>query len=108
MWLINTGWTGGPFGEGHRMPIKATRSLLSAVLSGHLHEVEFRTDPVFGFDVPVTAPDVDESLLDPRSTWADPERYDEKARELAQMFVENFTAKHADAPEAERAAAPSL
>src|SRR5207249_9301250 len=58
VWLINTGWTGGPFGEGHRMPIKATRALLSAVLSGHLHGVEFRTDPVFGFDVPVTAPDV--------------------------------------------------
>ena len=106
VWLINTGWTGGPFGEGHRMPITATRSLLSAVLSGHLHEVEFRTDPVFGFDVPVTAPDVDESLLDPRATWADPERYDAKARELARMFVENFTAKHADAPEAVRAAAP--
>jgi phosphoenolpyruvate carboxykinase (ATP) len=108
VWLINTGWTGGPFGEGHRMPIKATRALLSAVLSGDLQNVEFRTDPVFGFDVPVTAPDVDESLLDPRSTWADPERYDAKARELAQMFVENFTTKHADAPEAVRAAAPSL
>jgi phosphoenolpyruvate carboxykinase (ATP) len=108
VWLINTGWTGGPFGEGSRMPIKATRGLLSAVLSGDLHSVEFRTDPVFGFEVPVTAPGVDTALLDPRGTWADPARYDEKARELAQMFVENFTAKHADAPESVRAAAPKL
>jgi phosphoenolpyruvate carboxykinase (ATP) len=108
VWLINTGWTGGPFGEGNRMPIKATRALLSAVLFGHLHGVEFRTDPVFGFDVPVTAPDVDESLLDPRATWADPERYDEKARELARMFAENFATKHADAPAAIAAAAPTI
>jgi len=106
VWLINTGWTGGPFGEGHRMPIQATRALLDAVLSGELHDVEFRTDPVFGFEVPVTAPGVDESLLDPRSTWADPEAYDRKARELAQMFVDNFATKHADAPPEVAAAAP--
>ena len=108
VWLINTGWTGGPFGEGHRMPIKATRSLLSAVLSGDLQNVEFRTDPVFGFDVPVTAPDVDTALLDPRSTWGDPERYDAKARELAAMFAENFATTHADAPAEIAAAAPKL
>src|SRR6476659_7809407 len=106
VWLINTGWTGGPFGEGQRMPIQATRALLDAVLSGELHDVEFRTDPVFGFEVPVTAPGVDESLLDPRSTWADPEAYDRKARELAQMFVDNFATKHADAPPEVAAAAP--
>jgi phosphoenolpyruvate carboxykinase (ATP) len=106
VWLINTGWTGGPFGEGHRMPIQATRALLDAVLSGELHDIEFRTDPVFGFEVPVTAPGVDESLLDPRSTWADPEAYDRKARELAQMFVDNFATKHADAPPEVAAAAP--
>jgi phosphoenolpyruvate carboxykinase (ATP) len=106
VWLINTGWTGGPFGEGHRMPIQATRALLAAVLSGELATVEFREDPVFGFQVPVTAPSVDESLLDPRSTWADPEAYDRKARELAQMFVDNFAQKHADAPPEVAAAAP--
>ena len=106
VWLINTGWTGGPFGQGHRMPIQATRALLAAVLSGELAGVEFREDPVFGFQVPVTAPDVDESLLDPRSTWADPEAYDRKARELAQMFVDDFRAKHADAPPEVVAAAP--
>ena len=108
VWLINTGWTGGPFGEGSRMPIKATRGLLSAVLSGDLQNVEFRTDPVFGFDVPVAAPGVDESLLDPRGTWADPERYDAKARELATMFAENFATKHADAPAEIAAAGPKL
>jgi phosphoenolpyruvate carboxykinase (ATP) len=106
VWLINTGWTGGPFGEGHRMPIEATRGLLGAVLSGELHDVEFREDPVFGFQVPVTAPGVDESLLDPRSTWGDPEAYDRKARELAQMFVDNFATKHTDAPPEIAAAAP--
>jgi phosphoenolpyruvate carboxykinase (ATP) len=105
-WLINTGWTGGPFGEGHRMPIQATRALLAAVLSGELESADFRTDPTFGFQVPLTAPGVDESLLDPRSTWADPEAYDLKARELAQMFVDDFTAKHADAPAEIVAAAP--
>jgi phosphoenolpyruvate carboxykinase (ATP) len=106
VWLINTGWTGGPFGEGHRMPIQATRALLAAVLSGELHEADLREDPVFGFQVPVSAPGVDESLLDPRSTWADPEAYDRKARELAQMFADDFRAKHADAPAEVAAAAP--
>jgi phosphoenolpyruvate carboxykinase (ATP) len=105
LWLINTGWTGGPFGEGHRMPIAATRSLLHAVLTGSLDRVEFRADPVFGFDVPTSAPGVDESLLDPRSTWRDPEAYDRKARELAGLFVQNF-AKFPDAPDAVRAAGP--
>ena len=106
VWLINTGWTGGPFGEGHRMPIQATRALLDAVLSGELAGAEFRTDPVFGFEVPMTAPGVDGALLDPRSTWPDPEAYDRKARELAQMFAANFAEKHADAPAEVSGAAP--
>jgi phosphoenolpyruvate carboxykinase (ATP) len=88
------------------MPIQATRALLDAVLSGELHDAEFRTDPVFGFEVPVTAPGVDATLLDPRSTWADPEAYDRKARELAQMFADNFAKTHADAPPEVAAAAP--
>jgi phosphoenolpyruvate carboxykinase (ATP) len=90
VWLVNTGWTGGPFGEGTRMPIAATRALLHAALSGELDDVEFRADEVFGFEVPVAVPGVESSLLDPRSTWSDPEAYDRKARELAQMFRENF------------------
>ena len=72
------------------MPIAATRALLHAALSGDLDEAEYRTDPVFGFDVPVAVPGVDSSLLDPRSTWRDPEAYDRKAQELAAMFRENF------------------
>src|ERR671913_748254 len=90
VWLVNTGWTGGPFGEGERMPIKATRALLKAALSGELDGTEYRTDELFGFDVPVAVPGVDSKLLDPASTWADPEVYDRKARELARMFRDNF------------------
>jgi phosphoenolpyruvate carboxykinase (ATP) len=90
VWLVNTGWTGGSFGEGRRMPIAATRALLHAALSGRLDGAEYRTDPVFGLAVPVAAPGVDASLLDPRSTWRDPEAYDRKAQELAGMFRENF------------------
>jgi phosphoenolpyruvate carboxykinase (ATP) len=90
VWLVSTGWTGGPFGQGERMPIAATRALLSAALAGGLVDVEYRTDPVFGFEVPVEVPGVDARLLDPRSTWVDPEAYDVKAKELAAMFRENF------------------
>ncbi|HEY5098611.1 MAG TPA: phosphoenolpyruvate carboxykinase (ATP), partial [Gaiellaceae bacterium] len=90
VWLVNTGWTGGPFGEGQRMPIAATRALLHAALAGALEDVEYRIDPVFGFRVPVEVPGVDASLLDPRSTWSDADTYDRKARELAQMFRDNF------------------
>jgi phosphoenolpyruvate carboxykinase (ATP) len=91
VWLVNTGWTGGPFGEGRRMPIQATRALLQAALAGELAGVEYRTDPVFGFDVPAAVPGVQTSLLNPRLTWTDPGAYDAKARELAQMFRTNFT-----------------
>jgi len=90
VWLVNTGWTGGPFGEGSRMPIKATRRLLNAALSGELDGVEYRVDEMFGLEVPVEVHGVETALLDPRSTWADPSAYDAKARELAQMFVDNF------------------
>ncbi|HEY2936247.1 MAG TPA: phosphoenolpyruvate carboxykinase (ATP) [Gaiellaceae bacterium] len=107
VWLVNTGWTGGPFGEGERMPIAATRGLLHAVLSGALHEVEFREDPIFGFDVPVDAPGVDARLLDPRGTWREPDEYDVKARALAAMFRRNFE-KFADADPAIAAAGPRV
>ena len=90
VWLVNTGWTGGPFGEGERMPIKATRALLDAALSGELAGVEFRTDPVFGLAVPVSVPGVAGGLLNPRLTWSDPTAYDAKAAELAGMFRKNF------------------
>lgn len=89
-WLVNTGWTGGAYGAGSRMPIKATRALLSAALDGSLKEAEFRRDPNFGFDVPVAVPGVPDALLDPRSTWNNPDAYDRQASKLVGMFAENF------------------
>ena len=89
-WLVNTGWTGGKYGIGKRMPIKATRALLNAALDGSLNNVKFRTDPNFGFEVPVSVPGVDTQILDPRSTWADGEDYDTTAAKLVKLFVENF------------------
>jgi phosphoenolpyruvate carboxykinase (ATP) len=96
VWLVNTGWTGGQYGEGERMPIKATRALLRAALAGELDGVEYRTDDVFGFEVPVDVPGVDSKLLDPRGTWHDPDAYDAKAGELAAMFRDNFAQFDAD------------
>ena len=94
-WLVNTGWTGGAFGTGKRMPIRATRALLTAALDGSLNKVEFRKDPNFGFEVPVSVPGVDDVLLDPRRTWADASAYDAQARKLVGMFSDNF-AQYAD------------
>ncbi len=89
-WLVNTGWTGGAFGSGRRMPIAATRALLKAALDGSLAEVAFRRDPNFGFEVPVDVPGVDADLLDPRGTWDDPAAYDAQAAKLVAMFTDNF------------------
>jgi phosphoenolpyruvate carboxykinase (ATP) len=89
-WLVNTGWTGGKYGVGSRMPIKATRGLLNAALDGSLRNAEFRKDAYFGFDVPVTVPGVDPAILDPRSTWSDKAAYDETARKLVGLFIDNF------------------
>jgi phosphoenolpyruvate carboxykinase (ATP) len=97
-WLVNTGWTGGKYGTGHRMPIKATRALLDAALDGSLNDAEFRTDPNFGFKVPVSVPGVDRAILDPRATWADKAAYDATAAKLVDLFNENFAqfAEHVD------------
>jgi phosphoenolpyruvate carboxykinase (ATP) len=107
VWLVNTGWTGGPYGEGARMPIAATRGLLHAALEEGLDDAEYRVDPLFGFEVPVDVPGVERRLLDPRSTWRDPEAYDRKARELALMFRENFE-RFADAGDDVRHAGPRV
>jgi len=107
-WLVNTGWTGGKYGTGSRMPIKATRALLNAALDGSLKNVEFRKDPNFGFEVPVAVPGVDSGILDPRSTWTDKDEYDRTAAKLVDLFVENFAqfAEHVD--EGVRQAAPKV
>ena len=89
-WLVNTGWTGGPYGTGNRMPIKATRALLAAALDGSLNAAEFRTDENFGLEVPISVPGVDSAILDPRSTWADKDAYDAQAKKLVAMFIDNF------------------
>ncbi len=90
VWLVNTGWTGGPFGVGERMNITWTRQMVRAALDGKLEGVEMRTDPLFGFEVPTRVPDVPAEVLWPRDTWADKDAYDTQARKLARMFVDNF------------------
>ena len=89
-WLVNTGWTGGPFGTGKRMPIKTTRALLSAALDGTLAGNDMRVDPYFRFLVPTVVHGVDSKILDPRDTWTDKAAYDAQARKLVSMFAKNF------------------
>ncbi|SMQ61174.1 phosphoenolpyruvate carboxykinase (ATP) [Altererythrobacter xiamenensis] len=106
-WLVNTGWTGGQYGTGSRMPIKATRALLNAALDGSLNDAEFRIDPNFGFEVPISVPGVDDGILDPRSTWADKDEYDRTAQKLVQLFIDNFEQFESHVDEGVRKAAPS-
>lgn len=88
-WLVYTGWTGGAFGTARRMPIRATRALLTAAPDGSLTGGRFRRDPNFGFDVPVGVPDVDRGLLDPRGTWASDTAHDAQAQRPVAMFADN-------------------
>lgn len=90
VWLINTGWTGGPYGIGSRMKLSYTRAMISAALEGKLDLAPFRTDENFGFQVPVICPNVPSEVLNPRNTWSNPEDYDKQAKELAQAFIKNF------------------
>ena len=95
VWLINTGWTGGAYGTGHRMKLGYTRTMITAALSGVLSEVNFKTHPIFGVAVPGAVPGVPAEILDPRNTWADKDAYDRTAASLAEKFVKNFE-KYAD------------
>jgi phosphoenolpyruvate carboxykinase (ATP) len=90
VWLVNTGWTGGPYGTGERMSIQHTRALLNAALNGKLDNVKYNTDPIFGLNIPETCENVPTEVLIPRNTWKDKNAYDEKAKELAKRFKENF------------------
>jgi phosphoenolpyruvate carboxykinase (ATP) len=90
VWLVNTGWTGGPHGEGSRMPLDLTRAMVSAALDGTLDAAPMRVDSVFGIEVPCAVSGVPDRLLDPRSTWRDPSAYDAQARTVAAMFRDNF------------------
>jgi phosphoenolpyruvate carboxykinase (ATP) len=90
-WLVNTGWTGGPFGTGRRMRLSHTRAMVRAALSGRLDRVATRREPVFGLDVPQQVPGgVPAEVLDPRRTWSDPAAYDAQAGRLAALFRKNF------------------
>ncbi|MEX2541286.1 MAG: phosphoenolpyruvate carboxykinase (ATP) [Trueperaceae bacterium] len=90
VWLVNTGWTGGPYGTGNRLKLRFTRAMVLAALEGRLDDVPMRADPLFGFEVPLSCPDVPAGILGPRGTWQDGVVYDEQARSLAAMFQENF------------------
>jgi phosphoenolpyruvate carboxykinase (ATP) len=89
-WLVNTGWVGGPYGVGKRISIRYTRALLNAALGGKLDDVNYTTDPIFGFEVPTECPDVPDEVLSPSSSWSDKKEYDRRYRDLAMRFKENF------------------
>jgi phosphoenolpyruvate carboxykinase (ATP) len=107
-WLVNTGWTGGKFGTGRRMPIKVTRTLLSAALDGSLKNASFRTDPYFGFSVPTSVPGVEPHLLYPFKTWRDKADFDQTARKLVRMFRDNFVRFEGQVDADVKAAAPEV
>ncbi len=108
VWLVNTGWTGGPFGVGSRVNIPYTRAMIRAALSGALDEVATKRHPVFNVDVPTSCPDVPSAVLDTRGTWQDPAAYDTQAAKLAAMFVENFKTFSGDVDAAVVAAGPRV
>jgi len=106
VWLINTGWTGGAYGEGHRMKLSYTRAMITAALEGKLDNVDFEADAIFGFAVPQDCPGVPQEVLNPRNTWEDKNAYDEKAKFLAGLFVKNFEKYSNGVNEETLAAAP--
>ena len=108
VWLVNTGWTGGPYGTGERMNIDHTRTMVRAALNGELVDVDVRLDPNFGVDVPTSCPGVPAEVLDPRGTWQDKAGYDAQAQKLARMFADNFTSYTAGVPESVRTAGPRV
>jgi phosphoenolpyruvate carboxykinase (ATP) len=106
VWLVNTGWTGGPYGVGKRMKIAYTRAMITAALSGALDHVSYERHPVFNLDVPTACSNVPAEVLNPRNTWPDPRAYDEQAAKLARMFADNFQAFEADVDRAVLEAGP--
>jgi phosphoenolpyruvate carboxykinase (ATP) len=107
-WLVNTGWTGGPFGVGKRISIRHTRALLDAALTGKLDAVEYRPDPVFGFEVPTECAGIPAQILDPAASWPSREDYDRKYASLAARFVENFKLMSDGCPAAVLQGGPKL
>jgi phosphoenolpyruvate carboxykinase (ATP) len=107
VYLVNTGWTGGPAGIGERFDIPVSRAVVNAAITGTMDQLQFRVDPLFGFEVPVECPGVPTVLLEPRNTWALKDKYDAQARELARLFIKNFE-KFSNVPDAVKAAGPKL
>jgi phosphoenolpyruvate carboxykinase (ATP) len=105
-WLVNTGWSGGAYGTGQRIPLAQTRALIDAIHGGALEQTAYTTEPHFGLSIPQSCPGVPDPLLDPRRTWADGAAYDEAARDLVDRFERHFAGFADDVPEAVRAAAP--
>jgi phosphoenolpyruvate carboxykinase (ATP) len=89
-WLLNTGWVGGPYGVGKRISIRYTRTLLNAALNGDLADVEYFIDPIFGFQVPKTCPEIPNNVLSPASSWPSQDTYMKRYRSLASRFIDNF------------------
>ncbi len=108
VWLVNTGWTAGPYGVGHRMELGHTRAMVRAALAGRLDNVDTEPDPVFGVHVPTSVPDVPDEVLAPRGTWDDPAAYDAQAEKLAGMFRKNFEKYAAEAADEVKAAGPTV
>jgi len=107
VWLVNTGWTGGPYGVGKRMAIAHTRAMIAAALAGELDRVSYTRHPVFNVEIPSSCPGVPAGVLDPRHTWPDARAYDEQARKLAGMFAQNFQAFAQDVSPAVKDAGPA-
>jgi phosphoenolpyruvate carboxykinase (ATP) len=105
-WLVNTGWSGGPYGVGQRMKIGYTRAMIRAILNGSLAQTQTMPDPIFGVNVPVSCPEVPPEVLQPRNTWDDKDAYDKQAKDLARRFNENFKKYEAGVSDAVRAVAP--
>ena len=108
VWLVNTGWSGGPYGTGERMKLAYTRAMVSAALDGSLENVPTVADPVFGIGVPESCPGVPAEVLQQRSTWADGAAYDAQAQKLAAMFVKNFERFETEVSEEVRVAGPRV
>jgi len=105
-WLVNTGWSGGPYGVGQRMKISYTRAMIRAILNGSLSSVETKPDPIFGVNIPVSCPEVPPEVLQPRNTWADKDAYDRQAQDLARRFNENFKKYESGVSDEVKKAAP--
>ncbi|MCA9565073.1 MAG: phosphoenolpyruvate carboxykinase (ATP), partial [Myxococcales bacterium] len=107
-WLVNTGWSGGGYGEGSRIKLKYTRAIIDAIHSGHLKEVPTTVDPVFGLAVPQQCPSVPDEILNPKSTWPHPDHYEGAAKKLAALFIKNFEQYEDEASAEVKAAGPKV